>query len=40
VVPSVIAGATSAEQVEANVATASWALTEGDLAEIDKIAPR
>jgi aryl-alcohol dehydrogenase-like predicted oxidoreductase len=40
VVPSVIAGATSAEQVEANVATASWALTEDDLAEIDKIAPR
>jgi aryl-alcohol dehydrogenase-like predicted oxidoreductase len=40
VVPSVIAGATSAAQVEANAATAGWILTAEDLAEIDKIAPR
>jgi aryl-alcohol dehydrogenase-like predicted oxidoreductase len=39
-VPSVIAGATTAEQVEANVATAGWILTPDDLAEIDKITPR
>jgi aryl-alcohol dehydrogenase-like predicted oxidoreductase len=38
-VPSVIAGATSAAQVEANAATAGWVLTADDLAEIDKIAP-
>ncbi len=39
-VSSVIAGASTAEQVEANVATAGWALTAEDLTEIDKIAPR
>lgn len=32
---SVIAGATSPEQVNANVAAASWALPEEDIAEID-----
>jgi aryl-alcohol dehydrogenase-like predicted oxidoreductase len=40
VVPSVIAGATSAAQVEANAATADWVLTPEELAEIDAIAPR
>jgi aryl-alcohol dehydrogenase-like predicted oxidoreductase len=40
VVPSVIAGATKAEQVEANVKAADWILTPEELAEIDKIAPR
>jgi aryl-alcohol dehydrogenase-like predicted oxidoreductase len=39
-VSSVIAGATTAEQVEANVATAGWVLTAEELAEIDKVAPR
>jgi len=36
-VASVIAGATRAEQVHANVAAASWRLTQSDLAEIDKL---
>jgi aryl-alcohol dehydrogenase-like predicted oxidoreductase len=36
-VASVIAGATSPTQVEANVAAASWSLTAEDLAEIDRI---
>jgi aryl-alcohol dehydrogenase-like predicted oxidoreductase len=36
-VSSVIAGATSADQVKANAAAASWALTAEDLAEIDRI---
>jgi aryl-alcohol dehydrogenase-like predicted oxidoreductase len=40
VVPSVIAGATKAEQVTANVAAADWVMTPEELAEIDKIAPR
>src|SRR6201996_8280630 len=40
VVPSVIAGATKAEQVAANVKAGDWELTAEDLAEIDKIAPR
>jgi len=40
VIPSVIAGATKASQVEANVKAAEWVLTADDLAEIDKIAPR
>ena len=40
VIPSVIAGATKASQVEANVKAAGWELTAEDLAEIDKIAPR
>lgn len=38
-VSSVIAGATSAEQVEANAKAASWVLTAEEMAEIDKIAP-
>ncbi len=36
-IASVIAGATSAEQVEANVKSAAWKLTAEDLAEIDRI---
>ncbi len=39
-VASVIAGATSAEQVEANAKAASWALTPDEVAEIDKIATK
>jgi aryl-alcohol dehydrogenase-like predicted oxidoreductase len=39
VVASVIAGATSPEQVRANVQAISWRLTDRDLAEIDRIAP-
>ena len=40
-VASVIAGATSAEQVHANVAAADWASTDADMAEIDATrAPR
>jgi aryl-alcohol dehydrogenase-like predicted oxidoreductase len=35
----VIAGATSAEQVRANVAAGGWEPAEEELAEIDKIAP-
>jgi aryl-alcohol dehydrogenase-like predicted oxidoreductase len=38
IVASVIAGATSPEQVRQNVAAAGWRLTESDRAEIDKIA--
>ena len=38
-VASVIAGATSAEQVHANVAAADWELSADDLAEIDKLVP-
>jgi aryl-alcohol dehydrogenase-like predicted oxidoreductase len=38
-VASVIAGATSPEQVQANVKAAGWRLTPADLAEIDKLAP-
>ena len=37
VVASVIAGATTVEQVEANVAAARWDLTEEELAEIDRL---
>jgi aryl-alcohol dehydrogenase-like predicted oxidoreductase len=37
VVASVIAGATSPEQVEQNIRAAGWALTAQDLAEIDRI---
>lgn len=37
VVASVIAGATSPEQVKANVAAAQWQLTSTDLSEIDTI---
>jgi len=36
-VASVIAGATTAEQVAQNVSAASWALTGDDLAEIDRL---
>jgi aryl-alcohol dehydrogenase-like predicted oxidoreductase len=39
-VASVIAGATSPEQVRANAAAVSWSLTAGDLAEIDRLAAR
>lgn len=38
-VASVIAGATSPEQIRANAAAVSWRLTPEDLAEIDRIAP-
>ena len=38
-VPSVIAGATSLEQVRANAGAAGWRLTEEELAEVDRIAP-
>jgi aryl-alcohol dehydrogenase-like predicted oxidoreductase len=37
VVASVIAGATSAEQIEQNVRAAGWTLSAEDLAEIDRI---
>ncbi len=37
-VTSVIAGATSAAQVEANVKAASWTMTADEVAEVDKIA--
>jgi aryl-alcohol dehydrogenase-like predicted oxidoreductase len=39
VVASVIAGATTPDQVRANVAAATWALTPDDVAEIDALAP-
>jgi aryl-alcohol dehydrogenase-like predicted oxidoreductase len=38
-VASVIAGATSPEQIRANAAAVSWRLTPEDLAEIDRLAP-
>ncbi|MDB5494728.1 MAG: aldo/keto reductase, partial [Phenylobacterium sp.] len=37
VVSSVIAGATSPEQVKANAATAEWALTPDEVAEVSKL---
>ena len=37
VVASVIAGATTPEQVAANVAAADWALSREDMDEIDRI---
>jgi len=37
VVSSVIAGAMTPEQIEANISAASWALSETDLQEIDRI---
>jgi aryl-alcohol dehydrogenase-like predicted oxidoreductase len=37
---SVIAGATSPEQVRANAAAAGWIPAPDELAEIDKIVPR
>jgi aryl-alcohol dehydrogenase-like predicted oxidoreductase len=39
-VASVIAGATKPEQVEQNVRAAGWALTEGDMQEIDRLTSR
>lgn len=39
-VASVIAGATTADQIHANVAAAGWALTSEDLAEVDAITRR
>jgi aryl-alcohol dehydrogenase-like predicted oxidoreductase len=39
-VSSVIAGATRPEQLEQNVAAADWHLTDEDMAEIDRLAPR
>jgi aryl-alcohol dehydrogenase-like predicted oxidoreductase len=36
-IASVIAGATRPEQIEQNIAAAGWALTDADLAEIDRI---
>jgi aryl-alcohol dehydrogenase-like predicted oxidoreductase len=36
-IPSIIAGATTAEQVEQNVAATGWSLSAADLAEIDRI---
>jgi aryl-alcohol dehydrogenase-like predicted oxidoreductase len=38
-VASVIAGATSPEQVRANAAAANWSLSREELAEIDRLAP-
>ena len=38
VVPSVIAGATKPEQVDANVAAAGWKLTHEELSEVDRLA--
>jgi len=40
VIASVIAGATSPEQVRANANAVGWKLTADDLAEVDRIAPR
>ena len=37
-VPSVIAGATSAEQIRANAAAADWELAPDDLAELARLA--
>jgi aryl-alcohol dehydrogenase-like predicted oxidoreductase len=37
---TIIAGATSPEQLKNNIAAASWKLTDADLAGIDKICPR
>ncbi len=38
-VSSVIAGATSAEQIHANAAAASWRLSSDELGQIDRLAP-
>lgn len=38
-IPSVIAGATSADQVRSNAATAGWAMSADEIAEIDRLAP-
>jgi len=39
-VASVIAGATSPQQVQANVAAAAWSLSASELREIDELVPR
>jgi aryl-alcohol dehydrogenase-like predicted oxidoreductase len=39
-VPSVIAGATKPEQVEANAKAAEWVLTTEEMAEVDKLSER
>jgi aryl-alcohol dehydrogenase-like predicted oxidoreductase len=39
-VASVIAGASSPEQAQANARAARWMLTEGDLTEVDDILAR
>jgi aryl-alcohol dehydrogenase-like predicted oxidoreductase len=39
VIPSVIAGATSGEQVRANAAAGSWVLTATEIEKIDRLAP-
>lgn len=39
-IASVIAGATSGEQVRANAATAGWQLSADEVAAVDRIAPR
>jgi aryl-alcohol dehydrogenase-like predicted oxidoreductase len=39
VVASVIAGAMSADQVRANVASAGWRLSQADLAAVDRVVP-
>jgi aryl-alcohol dehydrogenase-like predicted oxidoreductase len=36
----VIAGAMTADQVTANVAASGWPLTEAELADVDRAAPR
>ncbi len=40
VVPSVIAGATKPEQVDANVAAAAWKLSESEMTEVDQLSKR
>jgi len=39
-VPSVIAGATKPEQVEANAKAAEWHLTRDEMAQVDAITKR
>jgi aryl-alcohol dehydrogenase-like predicted oxidoreductase len=38
-VASIIAGATSAQQIRANVASSNWRLTADEVAEIERLAP-
>ena len=38
-IPSVIAGATSGDQVRLNAATAGWVLSADEIAEVDRLAP-
>jgi aryl-alcohol dehydrogenase-like predicted oxidoreductase len=38
-VVSVIAGATTPEQIRANAAAANWKLSAAELAEVDALAP-